>query len=497
MKVKETINKYDWLTAQGCVTQAWFALRAVPEPPNEAARFRMEQGQEIGALARQLYPDGILVGKTADQAVEQVTHQSIADPGVHTLFEAAFRAGRLVAKADILRRGHDGWHVLEVKSSFAEATKSKMRSLVDDLAYTVMVLRQSGLQVSKASLVLLSRSFRFGNATDQLFEIIDQTAEVNDRVSEMNLVAASITEAVFGNEPPDPVLSSTCRDCDFFDSQCLGAGVAHTVFEIPGLHHTKLKILADKGIVDLAKLPHDLELKDTQERAKYSILSGSTIVEPGLIKLLQAIEWPCRYLDFETVATALPMFAQHGCHQQILTQFSIHHLDDLNGDLSHSEFLADAAVDGQRELAEALIDQLGTTGSILVYSSFEKTRIKALGKAFSDLAPKIEQIQARLIDLLPLIQNHVYHPRFGGRFSIKKVLPALVPELSYSGLAVANGDTAITRFARMARGEISGADVAVTRDQLLEYCKMDTLAMVRLHQALNDLAADRLVAGGG
>ena len=94
-------------------------------------------------------------------------------------------------------------------------------------------------------------------------------------------------------------------------------------------------------------------------------------------------------------------------------------------------------------------------------------------------------ILGRLTNLLSVVQDHIYHPLFKGSFSIKAVLPALVPELSYAGLSIADGDTAITRFARMARGEISEPSaVAKTRQELLEYCKMDTLAMVRLHQAL-------------
>ena len=142
----------------------------------------------------------------------------------------------------------------------------------------------------------------------------------------------------------------------------------------------------------------------------------------------------------------------------------------------------------QRDLAEALIAALRPPGAIIVYSSFEQTRIKALRHSFPDLAGPLEGILGRLVDLLPIVTECVYHPDFNGSFSIKKVLPALVPELSYTGLAVADGDIAIMRFARMARGEISGADIETTRRQLLEYCNLDTLAMVKLHDALDRMA---------
>lgn len=235
--------------------------------------------------------------------------------------------------------------------------------------------------------------------------------------------------------------------------------------------------------------PGDLNLNDRQERAKKAALTGKLIVEPRLGTALGSITWPCHYLDFETVATVLPVYDSHGCHRQVLTQFSLHHRDSITTEPTHDEFLADAKRDCERELAVALIKSLGDRGSIVVYSGFEKSRISALKNMFPDLAAPLQSILDRIQDLLVVIQDHVYHPDFRGSFSIKKVLPVLVPDLSYASLAVADGETAITRFARMARGEISGEQVEITRCQLLDYCKLDTFAMVRLHEILLLLAA--------
>ena len=140
---------------------AWHGLRTPPATQNEADRFRMEQGQEIGALARQLYPDGIFVSKTNEKTAADFTKELIADSAIVTLFEAAFHVTPFVAKADILTRQNGAWHVLEVKSSFSDT--SKIKELVEDLAYTVFVLRRAGQQIAKASLVLLSRTFRRGD----------------------------------------------------------------------------------------------------------------------------------------------------------------------------------------------------------------------------------------------------------------------------------------------------------------------------------------------
>jgi hypothetical protein len=347
----------------------------------------------------------------------------------------------------------------------------------------------TGLPVLRASLLLLSREYRFGEGPERLFEVVDQTGDVLARATEFDAAADSIAKALFHFKPPEPKLASVCRECAAYGDECLAVGLAHTVLEIPNLHYKKLQRLSAEGIVDLSQVPDDLKLNEKQQRARDSTLSGKLCVEAGLRIALDAIAWPCYYLDFETVATSLPLYPGHGCHQQVLTQFSTHCRDNFNSEIRHTEYLADPASDCQQELAEALICALGQQGSIIVYSSFEKTRIGALQGLLPDLIEPLQAILDRLLDLLPIIVDHVYHPDFHGSFSIKKVLPALIPDLSYQNLAIHGGDVAITRFARMARGEIAVDAIARTRFELLEYCKLDTFAMVRLHETLFKLAS--------
>ena len=486
--MKETISKQDWLTAQRCLGMAWYGLRTGYEAPSEAELFRMLQGQEIGSLARRLYPGGTLVSKTNGRTAVEVTQDLLTNAATSALFEATAEGGPFVATADILKRDGVGWHVLEVKSSFSD-TKS-ISELVDDLAYTVMVFRRAGLRVSKASLALLSRIYRFGDPTEHLFDIVDKTDEVNERAQEFDTQADDVARILFDQTQPAPKLVSACRDCPTYEDECLGSGLSHSVLEIPSLHHTKLKRLSQEGIVEISELPNDLKLNPTQQRAVGAMLSGKAILEPGLSAALQSFEWPCHYLDFETVATVLPLYPTFGCHRQILTQFSIHHRESIDAEPSHSEYLAgDPRKNCERELTEALIEKLGKHGSIIVYTKFEEKRIEALREAFPDLTEALQSILGRLQDLEKIIEGSVYHPEFRGSFSIKKVLPALVPDLSYAELNIRDGDTAIARFARMAKGELSGDEAEITRRQLLKYCEMDTYAMLKLHEVLWHLAA--------
>ena len=350
-----------------------------------------------------------------------------------------------------------------------------------------MVLRRAGVNVKKSALLLLSREYRYGDPVDELFTILDKTDDVDARTEQFGADAETFADAVLAECMPEPVLNPACRKCDFFKTVCLGSLHTHTVLELPRLSRTKLQTLSAVGAIGIADVPADFELNETQQRVKTAAESGQTFVSPTLGDALAAIEWPCHYLDFETVASTIPLYHGHGCHRQVLTQFSVHHRDTLEAATCHSEFLADAEQKQERILAERLIEVLGTQGAIVAYSNFENVRITALINELPELAAPLRAIRERIVDFANIMKEHVYHPGFAGSFSLKTVVPALVPDVSYDGLAVADGDNAIAIFARMARGEIE--DVAEARGQLLAYCKTDTLVMVRLHEILAAMAA--------
>ena len=479
------MNKTDFLAATKCITMAWHQTRCKSLPLDEAVKFKIDQRREIGELARQLFPDGILIHGDNERGIAD-TQRLIGDGATKTIFEAAFISGAFTAKVDVLNRGGGGWDVIKVKPSLSTSTKVK-KEYVDDLAYTVMVLRRAGITVMRARLLLLSKEYRYGDRVDQLFTFLDKTDKVDARRKVFEADVEAIAGAVVAEQVPEPVLSSACRNCDFRDRVCLGSGHEHTVLELPGLHHTKLQKLSAAGVINITDVPASFELNPTQQRVRDAAESGQLFVDQDLGQALAGIEWPCHYLDFETMFLAMPLYPGHGCYRHVLTQFSVHHRDSLDAAPRHSEFLADAAESQERLLAERLIEVLGTEGSIIVYTTFESTRIKDLIKEFPDLAGQLNAIRARLVDFKKIVEKHVYHPAFAGSFSLKKIVPALVPDISYKGLDVADGENAVALFARMARGEIEA--VAEAREHLLAYCKTDTLVMVRLHKILADMAA--------
>jgi hypothetical protein len=205
---------------------------------------------------------------------------------------------------------------------------------------------------------------------------------------------------------------------------------------------------------------------------------------------LADVSWPAAYLDFETVATTVPLYQQVAPHEQVTTQFSSHRCDRPGHVVAHHEFLADPARDCRRELAEDLLAVLGDQGSVIVYhAAFERGQLAKLTNLYPDLAAQLNGVIGRLFDLEVAIRRGYYHPAFRGSYSIKRVLPVLVPSLGYESLPIGDGETAVTKFARMALGQYDSDQAAEIRCQLLRYCHLDTLAMVELHRRLLEIAA--------
>jgi hypothetical protein len=474
------VTKKVFLASLECPGFAWRLLRtAKAQALSEADRFRMDQGREIGQLARQVHGGGAFVppGPT-DQAAAR-TRELLNDDAVDILYEATFKTAELVAKADVLRREPDGWHLLEVKQAVNDKPED-----VQDLSYTVMVARRSGVPISRASLILVSKDYRKGMPPERLFVDVDHTADVDPLVTAFADHWQAVRGSVLGEDPPEPELRLACRYCEEFSESCVGKGIPDPLFHLPRLHESKFRKLRELGVDRITAIPHDFKLTDRQEIVRQSVVSGRPWVSPDLRDALAAVRWPAFYLDFETTATVLPLFEGVAPHEVLPTQYSIHVYADLATELDHKEFLADHSTDGRRVFAERLLADLGEAGSVIVYTGYEQRVLRYLAALYPDLAERVERGIARLLDLEAIVGNHYYHPDFRGKTSIKVTLPALVPGVGYDHLAIRSGGDASALFARMARGEKTGAECGRIRHDLLEYCKQDTLAMVEVHRAL-------------
>jgi hypothetical protein len=266
--------------------------------------------------------------------------------------------------------------------------------------------------------------------------------------------------------------------------ECLGKGIENHIFQLPRLSQSRFGDLIESGITRIQDIPPDFSLTENQKRVRNCVVSGQVFIGENLKRSLESISFPAYYLDFETVMTAIPLYPDIAPYTQIPTQYSIHKCSTLEAEPEHKEYLSDPSRDCRRELAENLIRDLGEEGSILIYSVFEKVVINSLMALYPDLSGRLTALTERMVDLEAIIRKNFYHPEFHGSTSIKNVLPALVPDMSYSGMPIADGDTAMVTFAYLAMGKYEAGEAEMIKRQLLEYCGLDTLAMVKLHRRL-------------
>ncbi len=473
------VSKTTFLNALACPTLGWNTHHHVADRgPTAAEEFRMEQGRETGAKVRELYPDGILVRDLNVLTAREKTVELMADTEVEVIFEACFIAGNYDTRADILVREGTSWKMVEVKSKVRDEPE-----LVDDMAYTSLVMQKAGTTPSKVAILLISKEYRLGMAVEDLFVETDHTAEVFEK---MKLFAGRMDEIEAATnlpEKPEPVLIWLCRKCPHF-RDCTGKDVENHIFDLPWLKKEKFNSLRELGVDSIESVPKNFALTPNQARIRDSVNSGLPDIGEGLHQELDRISWPAYYLDFETVMTALPLYPEIAPFRQIPTQYSIHVCTEPGVESDHREYLANHSKDCRRELAERLLADLDSEGSIIAYSSFEKTVINGLAGLFPNLETRLKELIDRITNLEAIVRKHFYHPDFHGRTSIKKTLPVLVPEMSYEGLEIFDGESAAAEFACMAKGEYNSEKVAEIRASLLEYCKQDTLAMVKLHEKL-------------
>jgi predicted RecB family nuclease len=278
--------------------------------------------------------------------------------------------------------------------------------------------------------------------------------------------------------------------CEFFD-RCNPPLPDDHIGYLPRLHASAIGELEDMGIESIHDVPDDFTLTEIQRRAATCVQTGEPWFNPELGKAVESLRYPLYFADFESVNPAVPRFPGMRPYDQLPFQWSVHVLRQPRAEHEHYEFLATDASDPRREFIESLCNALGESGNIVVYSAFESQRLSELGTYLPEFADCIKQIQARFWDLLPVVRNNVYHPAFAGSYSLKYVLPALVPEMTYESMPVANGQDAGLAWEALIRGDVNGSDGDGDKIKraLLDYCGQDTLALVRLLERLLDVSS--------
>jgi hypothetical protein len=237
------------------------------------------------------------------------------------------------------------------------------------------------------------------------------------------------------------------------------------------------------GIEKIGDIPASFSLSALQERIRLCVIHNKDYISPKLKGELMNVEYPLHFLDFETTGSAVPRYAGTRPYQAIPFQWSDHILYE-DGAINHQEFLCDEDKDPREEFILSLLDALGRGGSIVTYTSYEEGIIKGLAEELSEYREKLLSLLKRIKDLYKIISRHYYHPGFHGSFSLKSVLPAVLPEMSYENLAIHEGQLAGLEYLRMIDPATSSDDKKKIRKDLLTYCGHDTLAMLKIREEL-------------
>lgn len=445
----------------------------------------------MGGVAQGLYdPDG--TAALIDLKVEGVDAALIRTSTLlknrRPVFEAGFAAAGAMAFSDVLLPlGQDGWRMVEVKAS--GSVKDYQR---DDVAIQAFIARQAGVQLEAVALAHIDTSWVYPGGGDYrgLLKEVDLTGEAFARTVEVQEWIAGAHAVVDSSQAPQVAVGKQCQhpfECAFL-GYCDGGTqpVAHPVKWLPRVASSELKaFIADQGVRELSEVPDHL-LNALQKRVRDCTVAGEAYFDaPGAKSDLAGYGLPGLFLDFETISFAVPIWSGTRPFQQITFQFSIHRLEP-SGAVSHHAFLDLTGEDPTRRLAEDLIASCGDREPIFVYNAgFEGGRLTELAGRHTDLAPGLLAIKRRLVDLWPIAVRRHYHPRQQGSWSIKKLLPALVPALRYEDLeGVSDGGSAQDAYMQAIESGTSEERRSKLRAQLLAYCELDTWATVEIWNVL-------------
>ncbi len=459
-----------------CRRKLWLQLwrPGLQAQPGGMTALIMAQGSLFGELAHRLYADAVLIDiDIRNLARAEADTLTAIGVGAQTILEATFRAGQYRVLSDVVQRlPDDSWHLIEVKSS----TKVKLEH-IPDLAFQRYVMEQAGYRVSRCSVLHANTA---GHSPDlaSLFNEVDVTEQVAAYLPSVETDLIPLAPLLEQDVAiPGMQFKKVCVGCDF-QAFCWVGISWPTIYE--SIDIRKIPEMEARDIFYIDDIPADFDLPAAVRTMVERMQQHRVDINPGPIhQMLVKLRYPLYFLDFETVATAVPLFVGSSPWQRHAFQYSLHVLSD-DGELHHIEFLHDQRTDPGEAIARSLLTHIGEIGSVIVYSkTMEKGVLNDLAIQFPHWSDGLRSIVNRLWDLEVVFNKHYRHWQWGNKSSIKNVLPTLVPELSYQDLEVQEGGTASLEWLRMTETD-DAREKAVKANALKRYCELDTLAMVRL-----------------
>ena len=456
-----TISKSQYLKGLQCPKALWLYRHREDLAPeiSEGRQFIFDTGHEVGVLARQYFGEGIEITEPyykINQAVRST--EEAVKAGKDLIFEAsACSQTGAYSRIDIFKKvdGSDTWDLIEVKSSTGVKDYH-----IDDMALQRHAFSVAGYRIRKSVLMHINNEYVRSGALDlrELFTLEDCTQIVEERLAEVGSKVAELINVIDSRTEPEIEIGGHCTrpfECDYIP-YCWEHVPAYSVYNV--FTGGKLEALLEENVLQVAEVPDNFELTDRQSveiaACKDNLIHRDTA---AIREFLESLEYPLFYLDYETISPAVPLFDQSSPYEIIPFQFSLHVQHKKGGDLEHTGFLHTGTDDPRPRFLEALVMACRQRGSVVVYNRpFEEGVNSNLAHHFPAYAAPLASINDRMVDLLiPFRSRHLYHPAMRGSASLKSVLPAFVPDLTYEGLAISNGEAAsirkpVRRFSRAA-----------------------------------------------
>jgi len=490
------ITKSDFLKYKECSSFFWFWKNKPDILSDEKLDPFIErlklQGKEVELFARNLYPQAVLVEGRLEAAVS-VTNELI-QKGTKALFQASFMVDDLFASCDVLvwNEMFQGWDIIEIKSSTDKDRKKKEHLI--DATFQRIVAQRAGLKIVNVYLLELNKEYYKEGELDPiaLFNETEITTECIVIEQQLNAEISDAQNSLKHKEPSECSCKylGRSRHCRAF-SYLYPLVPAYSIYDLRSVGSSKklLRQLVDGAYIKLSSVPDAIKLNKKHEKQLWVNQHQDIICDKENIhQQFKTLNYPLYFLDYETLACGIPKYDKTYPYQQTVFQYSLHMLSE-DGSIEHKEYIHRDQSTPVHIVAEKLREDMGDIGHVIVWNKgFE-------GKCNNDLAVVNEHLREfllglndRIFDLMDIFRNMDYlHDGFRGSYSIKNVLPILCPELSYSGMEVSNGAEAVVEYEQLIFGYVPSEMKGEKFTALLEYCKLDTWAMVRIYEELQKM----------
>jgi hypothetical protein len=487
------LSKSQFLRGLQCVKSLWLYKHKrdiAVTSPDASSQNVFDTGTRVGLLAQELFPNGETIpfeGTSFSEKIERT--KSCIDEGVETIYEATFEFEGILVMVDILHKGANGWEIYEVKSS----TEVK-EVYLQDASVQYYVLIGSGLSISSVNIVYINNKYVRGNELeiDKLFSIANVTEKIMVLQDNIPNYLSDFEKVVDNQDEPEIEIGMHCfkpYECDCMN-YCWKDVPEYSIFDLANIRKKKAFGFYKEGVVTFDDIT-DLSLfsKEQQSQIQSELENRIIINKEAIQEFISGLTYPLYHLDFETFQQAIPEFEGVNPFQQIPFQYSLHIEHTEGAEPNHREFLGVEGTDPREEFIKHLIDDIPADACVLVYNeNFEKTRLKELAKDFPLYEAKLMMIHDNVVDLAePFRKKHYYNYTLKGKYSIKLIMPLMVPEMAdaYKKLAlVQNGGDAMNTFPALIHMEPQQREAY--REALLKYCELDTLSMVKILEKLRE-----------